>query len=55
MSAGGDELVWRAVSDMRCQFGGDNLGVAVEERDGRDGAKCERQDTTSRIRENKMA
>ena len=34
MSVGGDELFWHWVSDMRCQFGGDNLGVAVEEQDG---------------------
>ena len=34
MSAGGDELFWHWVSDMRCQFGGDNLGVAVEEQNG---------------------
>ena len=34
MSAGGDELFWHWVSDTRCQFGGDNLGVAVEEQDG---------------------
>ena len=34
MSAGGDELFWRAVSDTSRQFGGDNLGVAVEEQDG---------------------
>ena len=34
MSAGGDELFWRAVSDTSRQFGGDDLGVAVEERSG---------------------
>ena len=34
MSAGGDELVWRAVSDTSRQFGGDNLGVAVEGQNG---------------------
>ena len=34
MSAGGDELFWHWVSDTRCQFGGDNLGVAVEEQNG---------------------
>ena len=34
MSAGGDELVWRAVSDTARQAGGDNLGVAVEEQNG---------------------
>ena len=34
MSAGGDELFWHWVLDMRCQFGGDNLGVAVEGRNG---------------------
>ena len=34
MSAGGDELVWRAVSDTSRQIGGDNLGVAVEEQNG---------------------
>ena len=34
MSAGGDELFWRVVADPRCQFGGDNLGVAVEEQTG---------------------
>ena len=33
-NVGWDELFWRWVSDMRCQFGGDNLGVAVEEQDG---------------------
>ena len=34
MAAGGDELVWRAVSDTARQFGGDNLGVAFEEQNG---------------------
>ena len=34
MLAGEDELVWRAVSDTSCQFGGDNLGVAVEGQNG---------------------
>ena len=34
MSSGGDELFWHWVSDTRCQFGGDNLGVAVEEQNG---------------------
>ena len=34
MSAGGDELFWRAVSDTSRQFGGDNLGVAVEGQNG---------------------
>ena len=34
MSAGGDELFWRAVSDTSRQFGGDDLGVAVEEQNG---------------------
>ena len=50
MSAGGDELFWHWVSypprrsraceasgysgDTRCQFGGDDLGVAVEEQNG---------------------
>ena len=34
MSAGRDELFWHWVSDTRCQFGGDNLGVAVEEQNG---------------------
>ena len=31
MSTGGDEMFWHWVSGTRCQFGGDNLGVAVEE------------------------
>ena len=34
ISAGGDEMLWNRVSDTRCQFGGDNLGVAVEEQNG---------------------
>ena len=34
MSTGGDEMFWRWVSGARCQFGGDNLGVAVEEQNG---------------------
>ena len=34
MSAGGDGLFWHWVSDMRCQFGGDKLGMAVEGQDG---------------------
>ena len=34
MSAGGDELFWRWVSDTSRQFGGEDLGVAVEERNG---------------------
>ena len=34
MSEGGDELVWRAVSDTARQVGGDNLGVAVEGQNG---------------------
>ena len=29
-----DELVWRWVSDTRCQFGGEDLGVAVERQNG---------------------
>ena len=29
-----DELFWRWVSGTRCQFGGDNLGVVVEEQNG---------------------
>ena len=31
---GGDVLFWHWVSGTRCQFGGDNLGLAVEEQDG---------------------
>ena len=33
MSAGSG-LFWRWVADTRCQFGGGDLGVAVEEQDG---------------------
>ena len=34
ISAGGDELFWREVFDTSRQFGGDNLGVVVEEQNG---------------------
>ena len=34
MSTGGDELFWHWVSDTRCQFGGDDIGVAVEGQNG---------------------
>ena len=29
-----DELFWHWVSDTRCQFGGGDFGMAVEEQDG---------------------
>ena len=44
MSAGGDELFWHWVSDARCQFVGDHLGVAVEEQNGQRPGEAPRWD-----------